>query len=152
MYRHPRLWYIRHMQNSDLKRLLDALVPLRAACPDPSCADSVLDDHRLTIEAEFFRTAHELVPLLAPEFERIALQVAEVQAQNALLTALAGYGESLADEKCSFIGSDDGSSEEVECGAPATQLLIDQATGLRSPVCDQHYDCAPENLKVRTLS
>jgi hypothetical protein len=90
----------------------------------------------------------QLAPLLKSVFEAqdsLAPYCARLQSQITQLEKMlsAGSGESLADEACLFVGPDD-----VQCSNPATQLLIDKETGQRCPVCDEHYDSAPANLKV----
>jgi len=50
------------------KARLAELVTLHAAIPDPQFGDATLDEARLTLEAEFFRTAHALVPELEKRF------------------------------------------------------------------------------------
>ena len=81
------------------------------------------------------------------EVNKLEPMVAELQAQLAGLQLLMGYGESLTDEACSYINPDD-----VACTQPATRLLVDQNSGARSPACEEHYQAAPENFKVRAVS
>jgi hypothetical protein len=60
---------------------LAELVKLHAAIPDPQFGDATLDEARLTLEAEFFRSAHALVPDIEKRLN-IAQQVATALASE----------------------------------------------------------------------
>jgi len=106
------------------------------------------DDFRILSGVLGEQVSMQLAPLLKSVFaaqESLSPYCERLQAQITQLEKMlgAGSGESLDDETCLFLGEDD-----VQCSNPATQLLIDKESGQRCPVCDTHYNAAPENFKV----